>query len=238
MGLDNKQRKGLILKMGYLDGLASVKERLDSKANSGDFEDRIKATWLTVQPNTSVKITPLQELDEGSPNYSKKMGKARFVLLHSHPDDFKKTAPCTIDEGACYGCEQGWYQKVSLYINVLVDDGVNKPYVAIWSRGLGKQGVARQLYNIASDEDFGYSVTDKSFKLSRTGKGNDSAYDLAQLPKTLVKDVEAFADEIFDIDKALFKVTYDRQEAYFEGEGGKADKPKAEVSDDSVNADW
>jgi hypothetical protein len=224
--------------MGYLDGLASVRERIANKGG-GDFEDRVKATWLTVQPDTAVKITPLQELDEGSPRYSAKNGVARFVLEHSHPDNFKKKAPCTIDEGECYGCASGWYQKVALYINVLVDDGTKDPYVALWSRGVGKNSVAKQLLEIAADEDFGNSITDKSFKLTREGKGNDSSYTLVQLPKCLVSDVEAYSDDVFDIDKSLFKVTPERQEAYYlDGQAPKADAPKAEVSASSVDSDW
>ena len=221
-------------------GFITLKDAQEHQAKSGDFEDRVKADWVKVEPNKSIKITPLQELDEGSPNYSEKMGVAKFNLEHSHPDDFKKKASCTIDEGDCYGCANGWYQKVVLYINVLVDDGSKKPYPAVWSRGMGKNSVAKQLEEIASDEDFGYSVTDKSFKLKRDGSGKDSSYTLTQLPKALVKDVEAYADDIFPLEKVVFYVTPERQEAYYLGDNSKSDKEekKEPVSASSIDRDW
>lgn len=223
--------------MGFITGLASVQETLAAKKSGGDFEDRVKARWVSVDPDSSVKITPLQELDGGSPLFSEKNGVAKFYLEHSHPDDFKKKAQCTADEGSCYGCDQGWYQKVVLYINVLVDNGKEDPFVAVWSRGVGKNSVAKQLLEIAADEDFGNSVTDKSFKLSRTGKGNDSSYTLAQLPKPLVKNVEDH--EVYDLSKVVFYVSPDRQEAYYNGgEKPAAEKKSAPVSPASVDADW
>lgn len=223
--------------MGFLTGVASVKETLANKKSGGDFEDRIKARWVSVDPDSSVKITPLQELDVDSPNYSEKNGVAKFYLEHSHPDNFKKKAQCTIEEGSCYGCENNWYQKVVLYINVLVDDGNEPAYPAVWSRGVGKNSVAKQLLDIASDEDFGNTITDKSFKLNREGKGSDSSYTLVQLPKPLVKNVEDF--EVYDLEKVVFYVSPERQEAYYnDGKTADAEKPKAPVSPASVDADW
>lgn len=224
--------------MGFLEGLANVNSALEKK-KSGDFEERVKAEWVSVDPDSSVKITPLQELDAGSPNYSDKNGVAKFYLEHSHPDNFKKRAQCTADEGDCYGCSKGWYQKVVLYINVLVDDGKSEPHVAVWSRGVGKNSVAKQLIEIAGDEDFGNSITDKSFKLTRSGKGNDSSYTLVQLPKTLVKNVEDH--EVYDLEKVVFYVSPERQEAYYEGlkDGESAPKePAKPVAASSVDADW
>jgi hypothetical protein len=222
--------------MGFIT-LAEVEERQAKKSES--FEDRVKADWVKVEPDSAIKITPLQELDEDSPNYSEKMGKAKFALEHSHPDNFKKKAQCTEDEGECFGCSNGWYQKVVLYINVLVDNGSDKPFPAVWSRGVGKNSVAQQLKEIAADEDFGFSITDKSFKLTRKGGGNESSYTLAQLPKTLVKDVEAYADSIFPLEKVVFYVSPERQEAYYLGVSQtEKSESKEPVSAGSVDSDW
>lgn len=225
--------------MGFIESLGALKEHEEAKG--GDYEDRVKAEWVKVDPDSSIKITPLQELDASSPNYSEKNGKAVFALEHSHPDDYTKKAMCTADEdGGCYGCENGWYQKVVLYINVLVDDGNKKPSVAVWSRGLGKNSVAKQLQDIAADEDFGYSITDKTFKLTRKGAKKESTYSLAQLPKTAVKDVEAYADDLYPLKQVVFYVSPERQEAYYLGNTGKAEKSedKEPVSASSVDSDW
>lgn len=199
--------------MGFMD-LAAVRER--AKKSSTEFEDRVKPRWLSIaNDGDSVKITPLQELDEGSPNFSKKNGKGLFVLEHSNPDDFKKKAVCTIEEGSCFGCESGWSQKVVLYLNVLVDDGDNDPYVAVWSRGVGRNSVAKSLLDMASDEDFNLSISDKTFKLSRSGKGNDTSYTLAML-KPFTGNAEDY--ELFELDKVLFRVEPERQKKYYTGD--------------------
>src|SRR5690242_12328304 len=108
--------------MGFLTGIAAVTEK--TAKSGGDYEDRVKTVWASLKADgDSSKVIPLQELDEGSPHYDEKFGTGLFALEHSNPDDFKKNALCTIDEGGCYGCEQGWYQKVVLYLNVLFDVG-------------------------------------------------------------------------------------------------------------------
>jgi hypothetical protein len=222
--------------MGFLEGLSSINEVLERKGG-GDYEDRPKLTWLSVDPDTSVKIIPLQEIDKGSPNYSAKNGLAKVFLEHSDPDNFKKKAECTIDEGSCYGCAQGWWQKPVLYVNVLVDDGKKDPYVAVFSRSANKKSIGGQLFGIAADEDYNLSISDKVFKLSRTGKGSDSSYSLNIL-KQHDKNVEDY--EVFDLSRAAFHVNPENQEKYFTGsEGGKKKEEEPVVVDAaSVDADW
>jgi len=223
--------------MGFITGLASINEEL-AKRPSGDFADRPKAEWVSLKGGDSVKLVFLQEIDEGSPKYSEKNGLAIFSLQHSNPDNWRKTAACTIDEGECYGCSRGWKQKVVFYVNVLVDNGKDKPYVAIWNRGLGKGSVAQDLLNMAADEDFDNSITDKHFKFTRTGTTkDDTTYSLSTLPKAHGLNVEDY--ELFDLPQYVFTVSPDRQEAYYlDG----AEAPKAEASApasaSSINADW
>jgi hypothetical protein len=221
--------------MGFLQGLAKVQEEL-AKKPSGDFEDRVKTVWANLpKDGDSAKVVPLQELDESSPNYSEKNGLAHFVLEHSNPDNWQKRAECTIDEGQCYGCEQGWYQKVVLYINVLFDNGSDKPYVAVLSRGTGKGSVAKQLMEIAADSDFDNSVSDKLFKFTRSGVKKDTSYTLAPVKKHEL-NVEDY--DLFDLNEVPFKVKYEKQEAYYLDGQEKAAAAAAPVSASSVDADW
>jgi hypothetical protein len=224
--------------MGFLTGLASVNEKLDSR-KGGDFEDRVKTVWAGLKnPGDASKVIPLQELDEGSPHYSEKNGTALFVLEHSNPDNFKKSAQCTADEGGCYGCEQGWYQKVVLYINVLMDVGTADERVAVLSKGTGKGSVGKELLNIAADEDFDNSISDKVFKFSREGKGTDTSYGFSPIKKH-DRNVEDFTDQLFDLKQVPFTVQYEKQDAYYnDGQEKKVDAPKVPVSASSVDSEW
>lgn len=224
--------------MGFIKGLAAAQEELAKR--SGDFADRPKANWVSLKGGESVKLTFLQEIDEGSPNYDAEKGVALFSLQHSNPANWKKTAACTADEGDCYGCSQGWKQKMVLYVNVLVDNGTDEPYVAIWNRGLGKGSVAQELLNMAGDEDFENSITDKTFKFARTGTTkDDTTYTLSALPKRVEYDMDG--KELFDLEQYVFTVAPERQEAYYldlgEGEAPKKEASKP-VSPSSIDADW
>lgn len=223
--------------MGFIKGLASVQEELNKRG--GDFADRPKAEWVSLKGGESVKLIFLQEIDEGSPNYSEKNGTALFSLQHSNPDNWKKTAKCTVDEGACYGCQRGWRQKLVFYVNVLVNDGVKPPYVAIWNRGLGKGSVAQDLVNMAGDEDFNNSITDKEFKFTRTGTTkDDTTYSLSALPKPHKQNVEDF--ELFDLEQYVFTVAPERQEAYYLDlkDGEKAPVAAKPQSAEAIDQDW
>lgn len=224
--------------MGFLTGIAAVQERVASKGQ--DYSDRVKTVWANLKEDgDSSKVIPLQELDEGSPNYNPKMGTALFALEHSNPDNFKKNALCTADEGGCYGCEQGWYSKVVLYINVLMDAGTKEERVAVLSKGTGKGSVGKALLAIAADPDYDTSVSDKLYKFTRTGKGTDTSYSFSVMKAHGRDDIaDKYADELFDLKEVPFKVAYDKQEAYYTDGVTAAEKPKVEVSAQSVDKDW
>lgn len=221
--------------------MAGVQERQKAAEEaSASYKDRPKAEWVSIKDGEAVKLVFLQEIDEGSPNYSAKNGTALVSLQHSHPVNWKRTAACTDEEGECYGCQNNWRQKMVFYANVLVDDGVKDPYVAIWSRGLGRGSVAQSLYDMAADDDFDNSISDKVFKFSRTGsKKDDTTYSLSPMPKPHKLNVEDY--ELYNLEDYVFKVAPERQEAYYlelkDGESAPAEEKKP-VSASSINADW
>lgn len=197
--------------MGYVDSLAELDEEL---AKQGEFPDREKCAWVSLKKDgETVKVTPLQELDKGSPNYSEKNGLARTYLEHSNPDNFKLQAECTVGEDSCYGCENGWRQKRVLYINVLVEETGKDPYVAVLSRGFGKNSPADTLRGIAADEDFNNSITDKTFKYTRHGEGTNTSYSITALPKPHKHKVEDY--DLWDLGQAVFHVAPEKQERYY-----------------------
>ena len=231
--------------MGFITNLQSAKDKAAERSSGGgDFEDRPKTVWASLpNPGDSAKVIPLQELDEGSPNFNEKLGKGLFVLKHSNPDNWKKSAMCTADEGSCYGCDQGWYQKMELLINVLFDNGKDEPFVAVLAKGTGKNSVGRNIMNIAGDADYDNSISDKTFKYTREGKGTDTTYDFSPLPKPHKVNLEQYADQLFDLTLVPFKVKPEKQEAYYlDGQEPVASKAAAAastpVSAASVDNDW
>ena len=186
----------------------------------------------------------LQEIDEGSPNYNTKNGTAVFVLMHTSPDNWQKSAKCTADLGECYGCKKSWSQKILLFINVLVDDGKEDPYVAIFNKGLGKGSVAQSLLNMAADPDFDESISDKTFKFTRTGEKKKTTYSLDALPKPHGKDLTEY--DLFDLEQYVFTVSPEKQEAYYlDGQEAPSEEPTREratvgasAGGSSVDAEW
>lgn len=229
--------------MSVIKGLAAIQQEIAKRPQGGDFEDRPQARYVAVKDGQSVKMIVLQEIDEDSPNFNKDLGTAIFVLMHTNPDNWRKSAKCTADEGECFGCKKGWKQKILLFVNVLIDDGKEEPYVAIFNKGLGKGSVAQSLINMAADEDFDNSVSDKTFKFARTGEKTKTQYSLDALPKPHTKNLSDYADKLFDLEKYVFTVKPEKQEAYYLDGQEASEEPARERATSSagasnVDAEW
>lgn len=208
--------------MGIVRGLAAINKHIDAEEKKFAGSDGPKTSWFKLADKQSVKVTFLQELDPDSPNFSQKNDLGFLAVEHVNPKNFRRKALCTIDEeGVCFGCEQhrkdwkaGWKQKTRLYINVLVDDGVKDPYVAVLSQGNGPKSVTPVLIEEAGDVG---TITDKYFSIKRTGGGpTDTSYTI-RAGKAHELDVESY--ELFDLDKVVRQVPYAEQQAhYLDGE--------------------
>lgn len=237
--------------MGLVKGLKAINQHVEAEENkyngSGDSGTSIK--WFKLGDKQKVKVIFLQELDPDSENYSAKNDLGFLAVEHVNPKNWRQKAVCSIDdEGACYGCEQhrkdwkaGWKQKTRLYINVLVDDGQNEPYVALLSQGNGPKSITPVLIEYATDDG---TITDKWFNITRTGAGaTDTSYTLRGGSKH-DKNVEEF--ELFDLEKALRQIPYEQQEAHYlsgqEPEENSAEaapaKEFATASASGSNAEW
>lgn len=235
---------------GVLRGLNSInkhnKEKEEAKAKRESRDNDEKVRWLSLKDGESAKITFLQELDEGSPNYSKKNDLGVIALEHSNPDRalWMRKALCTADEGGCWACEQhrkdfkaGWRQKARLYINVLVDDGENEPYVAVLSQSNGARSITPTLIDEATEEG---TITNRWYTIKRNGGGlDDTSYTLRADKKEHDLKVEDYT--VFDLfERVLYKIPYEKQEAHY-FDGGKAPEaaePKEPVSAASVDSEW
>jgi hypothetical protein len=217
--------------MGIVTGLKDIGALLDKPKyeNTG-----AKVRWLKLADGQSVKIRFVEELDEESASYDPKRGLAIVVKEHTNPKDFKRKAVDTMDtEGRDWAEEMhrkdpkaGWRARLRFYCNVLVDDGLEPPYVAIWSMGISKQSAFNNIREYALDTG---SISNLEWKLKRNGSGTETNYTL--LPSK--PDAEPFSwseIEPFPLDLALRKVPYAEQEAFYLGFDGP--------SVTSSNIDW
>lgn len=211
--------------MGIMKGLKEMEKALDRPTSSG--ESGPKTRWVKLDDGQSAKIRFVNELSDDSPNYDEARDMAIVVSEHSNPKDYRKKLVCTQEsEGRCFGCEMArketkesrgagpsWRAKFRFYINVLVDDGLETPYVAVWSQGVGKQSAFNTIKEYALDTG---SISNRQWRMKRQGSGTDTTYIL--LPGD--PDTEKFdwtGIEPFNLEKVVYEKPYAEQEAYYLG---------------------
>ena len=205
--------------MASITGLANIKNLIDRpRSESGP-----KARWLKLEDGQSVKIRFLNEVDADSKNYNTERGLAIVCAEHTNPKDYRRKCVCTMDEeGRCYGCEMnrrdpkaGWKARLRYYTNVLVDEGTDEPYVAIWSQGVGpKSPTTTTIVEYAGGTG---SITNVIWRLKRTGTGTQTSYSL--FPLTTDESSFDFKGlDLYNLDEtAVRQVKYSDQEAFFMG---------------------
>ena len=218
--------------MGIIKGLKDINAILDKPK----FENNgIKIRWVKMADGQSAKIRFIEELDEDSASYSPDRGLSVVIAEHTNPKDYKRKAACTMDsEGRCYGCEMsrkepkaGWRSKMRFYCNVLVDDGLESPYVAVWSQGVSKQSAFNTIREYALETG---SISNLEWKLKRNGQGTETNYTL--LPTRPDAEPYTWSNlEPFNLEKVVREVPYAEQESFYLGfDGG--------TSATSSNLDW
>ena len=222
--------------MGIVKGLKGLNAVMDKPQSNSEGS---KARWVKLEDGESVKIRFLQELDPDSPSYNDKLGLGFIAVEHTNPKDYRRKGLCSMDDqGKCYGCEQhrkdykaGWKGRTRLYINVLVDDGKEEPYVAILSQGTSGKTITPTLIEYAGEMG---SITNLMWRIKRNGSKTDTSYTIIPL----AKDETPFdfsGLELFDLEKtAVRHVPYAEQEAFYMG----TDNGSEESSASSSSVDW
>lgn len=217
--------------MAIVKGLKNINALVDKpKAESSG----LKVRWVKLADGQSAKIRFVNELDSDSAHFNEDRGLAVVVSEHTNPKDYKRKAACTQDsEGRCFGCEMarkepksGWRARLRFYTNVLVDDGLEDPYVAVWSQGISKQSAFNTIREYALETG---SVSNVQWKLKRNGQGTETNYTL--IPSA--PDAEPFnwdGVEPFNLEKVVREVPYPEQEAFYFG----FDTPSVTAT----NVDW
>lgn len=225
--------------MGIVKGLKGLNQVMDKPTYVEG--DGTKARWAKLEDAESVKIRFLQELDPDSPTYNEKNGLGFIAVEHTSPKDYRRKALCTMeDQGKCYGCEQhrkdykaGWKGKSRLYINVLVDDGKEDPYVAILSQGSSGKTITPTLIEYAGEMG---SITNLMWRIKRSGTKTDTSYTIIPLGKDETP-FDSSSLELYDLETtAVRDLPYVEQEAFFEGEQSNSE-PKSNSATDS-SLDW
>lgn len=222
--------------MGLVKGLKELNKAMDKPTSTSG--DGTKARWFKIEDGESVKIRFLQELDPDSPNYIEANGLGFIAVEHTNPKDYKRKGLCSMDDqGKCWGCEQhrkdykaGWKGRSRLYINVLVDDGKEDPYVAILSQGSSGKTITPTLIEYAGEMG---SISNLMWRIKRTGSKTDTSYTIIPL----AKDETAFDSssfELYELEKvAVRDMPYVEQEAFFSGENVAGEEQSA-----SSSVDW
>jgi hypothetical protein len=223
--------------MGIVKGLKDLNKVMDKpQASSGDGT---KGRWVKLEDGESIKIRFLQELDPDSPNYNEAQGLGFIAVEHTNPKDYRRKALCSMDDqGKCFGCEQhrkdykaGWKGRSRLYINVLVDDGKEEPYVAILSQGSSGKTVTPTLIEYAGEMG---SITNLMWRIKRSGMKTDTSYTIIPLAKDETP-FDASGLELYKLEESAVRdMPYTEQEAFFAGEGAPAEESDASSS----SVDW
>ena len=217
--------------MAIVKGLKNISALVDKPKYEGTGT---KVRWLKLSDGQAVKIRFIEELDEDSANYNAERGLALVVSEHTNPKDYKRKAVDTMDtEGRDWAEEMhrkdpkaGLRARLRFYCNVLVNDGIEEPYVAIWSMGVSKQSAFNTIREYALETG---SISNLEWKVKRNGQGTETSYTL--IPSA--PDKEPFnweSVEPFPLEKALNKIPYAEQEAFYLGFDGP--------STSTANADW
>jgi hypothetical protein len=218
--------------MSVVKGLKNINALLDKPKYDSD---KPRVRWLKLADGQSVKIRFMEELDEDSANYSAERGLSLVVKEHTNPKDYRRKAVDTMDvEGRDWAEEMhrkdpkaGWNGRLRFYCNVFVDDGIEEPYAAIWSMGVGKQSAFNTIRDYALETG---SISNLIFKLKRNGQGTETSYTL--IPGSPDSEPHEWKDvKPYDLDVALSHVPYAEQEAYYLG----FDTPSITSS---TNVDW
>lgn len=204
--------------MTIVKGLKNINALVDKPKYEGSGS---KVRWLKLADGQAVKIRFIEELDEDSANYNDKRGLALVVKEHTNPKDYKRRALDTMEsEGRDWAEEMhrkdpkaGWRARLRFYCNVLVDDGLEAPYVAIWAMGVSKQSAFNTIREYALETG---SISNLTWKLKRNGQGTETSYTL--IPGTPDKEPFDWSKvEAFPLEKALNKIPYAEQEAFYLG---------------------
>jgi hypothetical protein len=216
--------------MSAFKTLADLQKKVEKK--SSPYSDKPKRNFLTLKDGESVRLRFLQELTEDAKGYNEARGAAEVIGAHTNPLDWKKKSGCTVEDEEkgfqCWACEQvfeskdnnGWRSRNHLLINVAYQNEDGSWTVAILDQGFGKAHVGNDVVEFAGE--YG-TITNRTFKFSRNGKGQETDYTLLPLdPSDEPKELAEV--ELHSFEGLYKKIPYEEQQTYFFSNGDPANK--------------
>jgi hypothetical protein len=156
--------------MGIISGLSQIKSVIEERGSYENVTDR--ELTRNIAKNGERTIRFVQELDESSALYNEAYGVGLVAVEYEHPDLYWLRITDSSDEdGGCWPAEQGWTQKINLYVNVI--DVETKEVFYLSRSVLG--GLGLQIIESASDRG---TITDGVWKIKKTGEGMKTRYSL------------------------------------------------------------
>lgn len=202
--------------MGIVRGIKAIQEATAPR----ESVEYVKATWLKLKDGDDVTLRFVNELDADSPSYD--VGRGLAVVVDEHqppgPEGFKRHALCTMEsQGKCWACEQvavdkKWRSKQKFYINVLIDDGKNDPYVALWAMGTYRNDKFTMIKDHFVENN---SISNLSWRLKRTGVGVENTSYTFYPKQVDTKPFKWPEIEPFDIEAVLRDVPYAEQARFY-----------------------
>jgi len=218
--------------MTIVKGLKNINALVDKPKYEGSGT---KVRWLKLADGQAVKLRFIEELDDESANYNAERGLALVVKEHTNPKDYKRRALDTMEtEGRDWAEEMhrkdpkaGWRGRLRFYCNVLVDDGIEAPFVAIWSMGVSKQSAFNTIREYALETG---SISNVLWKVKRNGQGTETSYTI--IPSAPDKEPFDWAEiKPYPLELALKNIPYAEQEAFYLGFDGPS-------TSSATNIDW
>lgn len=216
--------------MAMFKTLADLKKAIKTTEGGSSLKD----SYLTVSNGESYKIRFLQEITEDSAGYDETRSLAHVVWIHHNPDNFRKSAVCTINDEAsgyrCWACEQvpknnGWKAKQHMFINVAAYDPDSQKWsIKILDQKFTAAHVAQTIVDYAGEYE---TITDRDYKISRKGEKQKTQYSLIPLAVKPEPEDEDFAGskELFDLSKVYRRKSVNEQASFYleEQDRGKQD---------------
>jgi hypothetical protein len=222
-----------------LQGLSKFKQKEEARKNK-----TFDSPFFTLEPGQKVRIRPLAEPDEDSPNYDEKIGTANFVTEFENPRRYWLRIVDTRDdeEGTTsVGWEMirklGWYSKEPdptknqhddrkknwnpknrWYLPVVVDDGEQEPYVSVLQMTHGEKSWSQAFLDYFETKG---SITDRWWDFERNNADPKKVH-FSKVKYTLTPDDKSKLDtskfEIPNVDDAPYvnNVPYEDQAEFLQ----------------------
>lgn len=216
-----------------LSELKKVTEKKSTGGGGGDFPKR-----LSLAAGESRKIRFLQELTQDADNYNEERGTAKLIEVVTSPVNWRKQARSTANmaehDFKCFGTENAakdykWRPRQHILIAVAAYDKEEDTWESlVLDQKFNPAHITDSLIEMA--EEFG-SITDRDFRISRTGEKQNTSYTI--IPLDRCEEPEEVKNlELQDLDRLYRIIPYEKQEEFFlGGDDGDDDEDKPASSD-------